>query len=504
MPNEDKMVTGIIFTTNANSVADEVRHLDQEMSKVEQTQDRIEAKGAKSRKKKERTPQEVFKIYSKMLQRYAKQQQKSDRENLKNSTKLLSIEKKRFDLVKGMVKYAAGAFTIGSVINTTAQVLRTGRQYAIASNATGQNAQTVEALGYMAKKHGGNMSSVAGDILGLNQGIKAIEMGMNPYDELARLFPSSYRDIFFNENRQVRTDPVELLQKISENMQGMDARTAQTFGHALGLSESMILLLKTSNGRLSDILTENIKIASINQEQSKKLDNALGKFDALGRGASKALNSIITAIGDLLPEDKKKLQKAGEAGANLGLAAGAGAVTAMAVGGKGLSFGGKLALGAKGGLQGLLMMLAWMTGDLIGGYIGNNYLAPFIKEEWQDYANEKYGKPIVLKKDDRKWILNKVLSEGNIFKADIPNIGNITDTPFNQRGFVESAINNNASSSNVVNNNGDIVINTTSDNPQDIAREIQRVMQTFNYFNAIGGNNPFKSLLMQSSGNNKN
>jgi hypothetical protein len=148
------------------------------------------------------------------------------------------------------------------------------------------------------------------------------------------------------------------------------------------------------------------------------------------------------------------------------------------------------------------MMLAWMTGDWIGGYIGNNYLAPFIKEEWQDYANEKYGKPI--KKYDRKWILNKVLLEGDIFNANIPNVRNITDTPFNQRGFVESAINNNANSSNVVNNNGDIVINTTSDNPQDIAKELQRVMQTYDYFNNLNGSNPFKNLLIQSSGNVKN
>jgi translation initiation factor 2B subunit (eIF-2B alpha/beta/delta family) len=502
MPDSDNLVTGIIFSTNANSVADEVHNLDNAINAVEKTQDRIDQKENKKKKEKIRTPQEVFRIYSKMLQRYTKQQQKADKEKIKDTKSLVNLEKQRFNLAKGLVRYAASAVSVGAVINYVAETMRKGRQYTIASNATGQNAQTIESIGFMGKKYGGSMSTAANDILGLNQGIKAIEMGLNPYEELARLFPNAYNDIFFDKNRRLRTDPVAILQKISELMQGMDARTVQAFGNALGLSESMILLLKSSDGKFSEILAENMKIASINQEQSKKLDDALGKFDELGRGASKALNSIITAIGDLLPEDKKKLQKVGEAGAKLGVGAGVSAVTAMVAGGKGLSMWGKVGLGAKGGLQGLAMMLAWMTGDWIGGYIGNNYLAPFIKEEWQDYANEKYGKPI--KKYDRKWILNKVLLEGDIFNANIPNVRNITDTPFNQRGFVESAINNNANSSNVVNNNGDIVINTTSDNPQNIAKELQRVMQTYDYFNNLNGSNPFKNLLIQSSGNVKN
>lgn len=487
MPDSDNLVTGIIFSTNANSVADEVHNLDKAINAVERTQDRIDQKENKKKKEKIRTPQEVFRIYSKMLQRYTKQQQKADKEKIKDTKSLVNLEKQRFNLAKGLVRYAAGAISVGAVINYVAETMKKGRQYAIASNATGQNAQTIESIGYMGKKYGGDMSTATNDILGLNQGIKAIEMGLNPYEELARLFPNAYNDIFFDKNRRVRTDPVAILQKISELMQGMDARTVQAFGNALGLSESMILLLKSSDGKFSEILAENIKNSSINQEQSKKLDESLSKYDTIARSIEKGFVNIAASMAKYLPNDKKTQQKLGENIAK---------TTTVAIGASAT----KLILGLVAPKVAAFVphIGVGIGGFLLGYDMSNAWIVPKIKESYKRDAQEKYGKPI----SDNENIYNQTSNMSYLGYVADPL--SFTTTPFNHRGAIDSALSSEATQLNTVNNNGDIVINTTSDNPQEIARELQRVMQTYDYFNNLNGSNPFKNLLIQSSGNVKN
>lgn len=300
---DDNMIFGIEFQTNAKQVAKDIKDL-------EKVTDDLEKSGQKrtiSDVDKLNNTNKQIKANKKEAEEKAKQNKKQDKQfksELKSQKELERIEKKRLAIAK---KFIIGSIASGSVLKFALDTIQTGRQLDIASKSSLSDPKTVEALSFITKKFGGNLSTATNTLMTLNDRLynfSKFGLADNSMQEILIKFPQTFDKIFKDNLGNIITDPLKVLQNISKVMETMSDETSRQFANALGLDNSMYLILRESNGNFISLLEEAKRNSFANEETIKKLQNTANLIDETKRSFQVGFS---TSLSDVLGEDVKDI-----------------------------------------------------------------------------------------------------------------------------------------------------------------------------------------------------
>lgn len=515
---DDNMIFGIEFQTNAKQVAKDIKDLEKVTDDLEKSgqkrtisdvdklnnakkQIQINKKEAEEKNKsqeKERKTQEKF---DKEKSKENKKQDKQFKSELKSQKELERIEKKRLAMAK---KFIIGSIAAGSVLKFALDTIQSGRQLDIASKSSLSDPQTVEALSFITKKFGGNLSTATNTLMTLNDRLYNFsKFGLtdNSMQEILTKFPQTFDKIFKDNLGNIITDPLKVLQNISKVMETMSDETSRQFANALGLDNSMYLILRESNGNFISLLEEAKRNSFANEETIKKLQNTANLIDETKRSFQVGFS---TSLSTVLGEDIKDISDTTKGIAEL-LGTTIGAIAKII--GYAYKLGEEIA--NKLGLSDIMTyaMINDSEREIFNNekekksydeYIKNGRKKPIMPSpinnpiyqeqmleyqiqlsEWQkneDIFNKKH-KPL---SKENKDILNKLIVYDINKNFDYLNgFNELTNTPLNfttPQNLINNSIKN-GDVKNITVNNGDITINGVDTNN---AEQVGKTVQTIN------------------------
>lgn len=185
------------------------------------------------------------------------------------------------------------------------QVTKFGVGLKNTTDLLGVSSESFEYLSRSLEIFGGGVSEAKGSIQSLNSAFQSLKYGQGPLIELAGKYGLAIK----NQNGQILSQ-MEFLQQLATRFETLDANSRLDVGGALGLDESLILML--SKGRKEfDRLIEAQKGFGFYSENSKKMtfefNEQILKFQnslkLMGRNIVElilpVLNKFLTIISDL-------------------------------------------------------------------------------------------------------------------------------------------------------------------------------------------------------------
>ena len=184
------------------------------------------------------------------------------------------------DLLSGFISYKSiqDFVNLGSKIKMTSDLL-------------GVNSEQFEYLSRTLQIFDGDMNSAKSAISSLNQAMQDLKYGQGPLIELSGKYGIALR----KSNGEVMNS-MELLQSLASRFETLDTQSRVDLGHALGLDESVILLLSRGRKEFDRLIQSQKQFGNFSkkdQELSLKFKESLISFQSSLESISRTVGSVL-------------------------------------------------------------------------------------------------------------------------------------------------------------------------------------------------------------------
>lgn len=184
------------------------------------------------------------------------------------------------DLLSGFVSYKSiqDFVNLGSKIKMTSDLL-------------GVNSEQFEYLSRTLQIFDGDMNSAKSAISSLNQAMQDLKYGQGPLIELSGKYGIALR----KSNGEVMNS-MELLQSLASRFETLDTQSRVDLGHALGLDESVILLLSRGRKEFDRLIQSQKQFGNFSKkdrELSLKFKESLVSFQSSLESISRTVGSVL-------------------------------------------------------------------------------------------------------------------------------------------------------------------------------------------------------------------
>ena len=253
----------------------------------------IKAKRERSKLDKDAFAMEVAK--RKEQERQEKNKQSALKKERQEKEKALRQEEKRAELEKAALKRqsllikAAASYVAYKAFQFYKDTSQEAQNVNVSSFSAGVDATRLQAMGLAAKRFGGDMSTMAKTLQGLNQTISEFKLGFN-VDKIAPLAAK------FGVRLDGVGDAETFLRRIGEAMQGKDVETQKLIGRSFGLDEATIQMLSQGVDKFFESVNQFEKTIQFNDASLKTYSEAQKALLELQDSSSKAMTEIFAPI----------------------------------------------------------------------------------------------------------------------------------------------------------------------------------------------------------------
>ena len=324
------MTFGIEFTTNAKKTTKDIKELDKATQELDKSQEKHNLTGVdklNTTKKQikldrqEKAEQDKIARQKKEEARLQKEQQKAEEKAQKERAKefyrrkkqveteyklkkfLDKQDKERLNTAKQLSNLALGVVSAGGVLKFLSNAFNAGREYSNSALTTNFDEKYLSTLAFSVKKYGGDLKSVTSDLQSWQTRLYTLQRnGMSDavMQNVMMKFPQEFQKIFYGKDNRLVTDTKTILENIAKAMLGMSKEEAQLLGQELGISQSLVLLLRESGGDLAKVLEANKKQAEMDAETAKELQKAKEAFDKIEQEFKKNFISMAGGIAKVI------------------------------------------------------------------------------------------------------------------------------------------------------------------------------------------------------------
>lgn len=253
----------------------------------------IKAKRERAKLDKDAFAMEVAK--RKEQERQEKNKQSALKKERQEKEKALRQEEKRAELEKAALKRqsllikAAASYVAYKAFQFYKDTSQEAQNVNVSSFSAGVDATRLQAMGLAAKRFGGDMSTMAKTLQGLNQTISEFKLGFN-VDKIAPLAAK------FGVRLDGVGDAETFLRRIGEAMQGKDVETQKLIGRSFGLDEATIQMLSQGVDKFFESVNQFEKTIQFNDASLKTYSEAQKALLELQDSSSKAMTEIFAPI----------------------------------------------------------------------------------------------------------------------------------------------------------------------------------------------------------------
>ena len=253
----------------------------------------LKAKRERAKLDKDAFSMEVAK--RKEQERQEKNKQSALKKERQEKEKALRQEEKRAELEKAALKRqsllikAAASYVAYKAFQFYKDTAQEAQNVNVSSFSAGVDANRLQAMGLAAKRFGGDMSTMAKTLQGLNQTISEFKLGFN-VDKIAPLAAK------FGVRLDGVGDAETFLRRIGEAMQGKDVETQKLIGRSFGLDEATIQMLSQGVDKFFESVNQFEKTIQFNDASLKTYSEAQKALLELQDSSSKAMTEIFAPI----------------------------------------------------------------------------------------------------------------------------------------------------------------------------------------------------------------
>ena len=253
----------------------------------------LKAKRERAKLDKDAFAMEVAK--RKEQERQEKNKQSALKKERQEKEKALRQEEKRAELEKAALKRqsllikAAASYVAYKAFQFYKDTSQEAQNVNVSSFSAGVDATRLQAMGLAAKRFGGDMSTMAKTLQGLNQTISEFKLGFN-VDKIAPLAAK------FGVRLDGVGDAETFLRRIGEAMQGKDVETQKLIGRSFGLDEATIQMLSQGVDKFFESVNQFEKTIQFNDASLKTYSEAQKALLELQDSSSKAMTEIFAPI----------------------------------------------------------------------------------------------------------------------------------------------------------------------------------------------------------------
>ena len=529
MPTYNDSDFFIDIETNAPMTAEKLRKLEKAVRDYLDATRKLSQDETLSDKKDLDNKTRIYRQKDKQI-RQEKELGRQQRQNAKEERGRISQNAK---LLQQLGHLAGSVFSVRKMIDFGRGVFDESRQLYASNFAYGINPESQQALGFLAKKFGGNDKAAGQALKHLKDIAFLVEKGQNPVSELGMALGG--QGIFQDESGNLTKDPLIILSTLAQRMQELEkaGRTydAQRLGQEFGLDASITSVLREHGTNFLAELRKQEQAVTLSRKQIQQLQAAQQDFDKVMLEVKKTLVAQLTDINEnilrplaqwaaKIPDAIKKLTLGVEAVAIIG-----GGIAVINTAIWAVKKAGTAAAAASAGLGGLAKVAPLLVKILaplavgIGGFplgeiISEKFIAPHVLESdtignwWNklsgDEDRHRLARHQMLERIQRRRMqrrslestfdhysplynfLDKYLKEvrsGDYLRSRINEVEDTIHTPLNSMN--SNTINNLGNTSNVSNNAvtrvGTINVTAASSQPYEIAAAVERGLKVSDF-----------------------
>lgn len=529
MPTYNDSDFFIDIETNAPMTAEKLRKLEKAVRDYLDATRKLSQDETLSDKKDLDNKTRIYRQKDKQI-RQEKELGRQQRQNAKEERGRISQNAK---LLQQLGHLAGSVFSVKKMIDFGRGVFDESRQLYASNFAYGINPESQQALGFLAKKFGGNDKAAGQALKHLKDIAFLVEKGQNPISELGMAIGG--QGIFQDESGNLTKDPLIILSNLARRMQELEKAgrpyDAQRLGQEFGLDASITSVLREHGTNFLAELRKQEQAVAISRKQMQELQATQQDFDKVLKEAKKTLVEQLTWISENIlrplaqwaaqnPDAIKKLTLGVEAVAIIG-----GGIAVINTAIWAVKKAGTAAAAASAGLGGLAKVAPLLVKILaplavgIGGFklgeiISEKFIAPHVLESdtignwWNklsgDEDRHRLARHQMLERIQRRRMqrrslestfdyysplynfLDKYLKEvrsGDYLRSRINEVEDTIHTPLNSMN--SNTINNLGNTSNVSNNAvtrvGTINVTAASSQPYEIAAAVERGLKVSDF-----------------------